>query len=131
MWTVDTLPMWTVVFGPKVEFYSRPSPCGHPSFVDIPPLWTLFPHVHDSSLCELRNGTIVCNLGPWPHLVSLVWTPRYCGHILPGPKVSTLPRFYCICKYLAFNHTIIYNNLLSTNHYQFHATRILQFCNFV
>ncbi len=49
-------------------------------FMDTPSLWTLFPHVNDRHLCELGNGTIVCNL--WPMATSsftsvdtsLLWT---------------------------------------------------------
>ena len=66
------------------SIYSRTPPCGHPTFVDTPPLWTL-------------SARPVC-LWPWPHIVSLVGTPRYCGHFLFGPQVSTLPRFYCILQ---------------------------------
>ncbi len=39
------------------------------------------------------------NLKTWIRsttMESIVWTPRYCGHFLCGPKVSTLVRFYCI-----------------------------------
>ncbi len=113
--------------------YSRTPHCGHPSFVDSPPLWTLVPHVHGrlwQAVCPMatpgpynrlymQQATDCYRLitvephvvdipslwtvhpyghlfhmymvgfgklcGPWPHLVSLVWTPRYCGHFLSGP----------------------------------------------
>ncbi len=85
--------------GPSL--YCRTLPCGHLTFVDTPPLWTpftwavCFPYI---PLC------IIC--GPWPHLVSLEWTPCYCGHCLSGPRVSTLPRFYCpqIVSKIGFIH---------------------------
>ena len=72
--------------------YSRTSPYGHPTTVDTPPLWTLFSRPVWFSLY------VVC--GPWPHLVSLVWTPRYCGHFLSGHLLPTLARFHCNCKYM-------------------------------
>ena len=92
--------------------YSRTSPRGHPTTVDTPSLRTLFSRPVCFSLynpvCQVSLvWTVVgCGVlcGPWPHLVSLVWTPRYCGHFLSGPLLSTLARFYCIANCMGSFH---------------------------
>ena len=50
--------------------YSRTPHCGHPSFVDSPPLWTLVPHVHGRITVE-------------PHVVDIppLWTVHPYGHL--------------------------------------------------
>ncbi len=65
----------------KVDIYSRTSPCGHPTYVSTPPLWTLFP------------GPIQCDVDT--NCFTTVDTPLF-WTLLSGPQVFTLARFCCV-----------------------------------
>ncbi len=97
-----------------------------PRPVDTPPLWTLFSRpVWFSEAMIWICPPLPC--GQCQLLVSLVWTPSYCGHFLSGPKLSTLARFYCTCTvrievfFLALLVTIHHGRCLCAVHNRIYA----------
>ncbi len=57
--------------------YSRTSPCGHPTTVDTPPLWTLFSRPVWFSLC---NSVYRVSL-VWTVDTSPIWTVTFCPKV--------------------------------------------------